>query len=97
MTFDLLPAGAPVAVTRRGRIRAPGIFALCGAGYSAFCVFEELPGVDPAHHIPRERYFWVARPLAGPAAAWLARIQLRASEVPSRQAERQGGARCQMP
>lgn len=97
MIFDLLLAGAPVAVTRRGRIRAPGIFALYGAGYSAFCIFEELLRVDPAHHILGERYFWVASLLAGPAAAWFARIQLGASEVPSRQAERQGGARCQMP
>ena len=97
MTFDLLPAGAPVAVTCRGRIRAPGIFALYVAGYCAFRVCEELLRVGPAHHILGERYFWVASLLAGPAAAWFARIQLRASEVPSRQAERQGGARCQMP
>ncbi len=36
---------------RRGRVRAPGLFALYVAGYSGFRIFEELLRVDPAHHV----------------------------------------------
>jgi hypothetical protein len=76
LIFDVLLAGMLIVLTRRGRIRPPGIFALYVAGYSAFRIFEELLRVDPAHHILGLRLnFWVASLLATLAAGWFVRIQ----------------------
>jgi prolipoprotein diacylglyceryl transferase len=71
LIWDLALAATLVWVIGHRRIRAPGIFALYVAGYSAFRVFEELLRVDPAHHILGERLnFWVAGLLAFAGAAW---------------------------
>ncbi|MDA0159377.1 prolipoprotein diacylglyceryl transferase [Solirubrobacter ginsenosidimutans] len=42
---------AALLVRLTGKVRAPGLFALYVAGYSAFRIFAELIRVDPAHHI----------------------------------------------
>ncbi len=78
LIFDLALAAALVWLTHHRRIRAPGIFALYVAGYSAFRIFEELLRVDPAHHILGERLnFWVASVLAATGAAWFVNVQRR--------------------
>jgi prolipoprotein diacylglyceryl transferase len=82
LIWDLALAGALVWLIHHKRIRAPGIFALYVAGYSAFRIFEELLRVDPAHHILGERLnFWVASLLAVIGLAWFAYTQ-RATNGP---------------
>ena len=76
LVWNLLLAGALVALGRTGRIRSPGLFALYVAGYSGFRIFEELLRVDPAHHILGLRLnFFVASILCLLGLAWFARIQ----------------------
>jgi prolipoprotein diacylglyceryl transferase len=76
LIFDLALAAALVWLTHHRRIRAPGIFALYVAGYSAFRIFEELLRVDPAHHILGERLnFWVASVLSATGVVWFVRVQ----------------------
>jgi prolipoprotein diacylglyceryl transferase len=76
LVWNLALAGALVWLGRRGRIRAPGLFALYVAGYSGFRIFEELLRVDPAHHILGLRLnFFVATILCATGLAWFARIQ----------------------
>jgi len=89
LIWDLALAGALVWLIRHRRIRAPGIFALYVAGYSAFRIFEELLRVDPAHHILGERLnFWVACLLALAGAAWFVRIQRGGRDAPAPPARR---------
>ena len=46
------------------KIKAPGLFALYVAGYSAFRMFEETLRIDYSNHILGERLnFWVATAL----------------------------------
>jgi prolipoprotein diacylglyceryl transferase len=76
LLWNLLLAGALILLGRRGRIRAPGLFALYVAGYSAFRILEEKLRVDPAHHILGQRLnFWVACALTLAGALWFLRIQ----------------------
>ncbi len=76
LIFDLLLAAALVWLIRRGRLLAPGIFALYVTGYSAFRIFEETQRVDPAHHFLGERLnFWVALLLTLAGLAWFAWTQ----------------------
>jgi prolipoprotein diacylglyceryl transferase len=76
LIWDLALAGTLVWLIRHPRIRAPGIFALYVAGYSAFRIFEELLRVDPAHHILGERLnFWVASILMLIGIAWFLSTQ----------------------
>jgi prolipoprotein diacylglyceryl transferase len=76
LIWNLALAGALIWLGRRGRIRAPGLFALYVAGYSGFRIFEELLRVDPAHHILGLRLnFFVASILCATGLAWFARIQ----------------------
>jgi prolipoprotein diacylglyceryl transferase len=88
LLWNLALAGALVWLGRRGRVRAPGLFALYVAGYSGFRIFEELLRVDPAHHVLGLRLnFFVATLLCAAGLAWFARIQLgarRASRLASR-------------
>ena len=71
LIWDLALAAALVWLLRHRHIRAPGIFALYVAGYSAFRIFEELLRVDPAHHILGERLnFWVASLLTLAGVGW---------------------------
>jgi prolipoprotein diacylglyceryl transferase len=51
IVWNLALAAFLVWLGRRREIRAPGLFALYVAGYSAFRIFEELLRVDPAHHV----------------------------------------------
>jgi prolipoprotein diacylglyceryltransferase len=61
---------------RRRAVRAPGLFALYVAGYSAFRILEELLRVDPAHHVLGLRLnFFVAGTLTAAGLLWFWRIQ----------------------
>jgi prolipoprotein diacylglyceryl transferase len=83
LIFDLALAAVLVWLIHHRRIRAPGIFALYVAGYSAFRIFEELLRVDPAHHILGERLnFWVACILTLAGIAWFAYTQRAARGAP---------------
>jgi prolipoprotein diacylglyceryl transferase len=78
IVWDLLLAAALIWLGSRRKIRAPGIFALYVAGYSAFRIFEETLRIDYSVHILGMRLnFWIA--LIGTLAglAWFARIQLK--------------------
>ena len=84
LIWDLALAATLVWVIRHKSIRAPGIFALYVAGYSAFRIFEELLRVDPAHHILGERLnFWVASLLTAAGLAWFARTQRGGANPPA--------------
>jgi prolipoprotein diacylglyceryl transferase len=57
----LLGVGVLLFVDRRFRIRAPGLFALYVAWYTAFRTFEETLRVDPSHEFLGHRLnFWVS-------------------------------------
>lgn len=76
LLWNLALAGALIWLGRRGRVRAPGLFALYVAGYSGFRIFEELLRVDPAHRIFGLRLnFFVATLLCLIGLAWLAHTQ----------------------
>ena len=78
LIFDLAFAGALIALGRTGRVRAPGLFALYVAGYSAFRILEELLRVDPSHHILGLRLnLYVASILCLAGIAWFSSIQRR--------------------
>jgi prolipoprotein diacylglyceryl transferase len=87
LIWNLALAAALVWLGRRRTIRAPGLFALYVAGYSAFRVIEELLRVDPAHHVLGLRLnFFVASVLTVAGVVWFLRIQRgrRAARVGSR-------------
>ena len=93
LVFDLTLAAALIALGRRRRVRAPGLFALYVAGYSGFRIFEELLRVDPSHHILGLRLnFYVASLLTLAGLAWFVRIQRRATPPRRRSTARRGGA-----
>jgi prolipoprotein diacylglyceryl transferase len=76
--WNLSLAAALVWLGHHRRIRAPGLFALYVAGYSAFRIFEELLRVDPAHHILGVRLnLFVAVALTIAGLLWFARTQRR--------------------
>jgi len=76
LVFSLALAAALVWLGRRGRVRAPGLFALYVAGYSLARIGEELLRVDPAHHLFGLRLnFYVATVLFLVGLGWFARIQ----------------------
>jgi prolipoprotein diacylglyceryl transferase len=77
LLWNLVLAATLVWLGRRGKIRAPGLFALYVAGYSGFRIFEELLRVDPAHHILGLRLnFFVAIALCAAGLIWFAHTQL---------------------
>lgn len=83
LTFNLMLAGALARLGRRGRIRAPGLFALYVAGYSGFRIFEELLRVDPAHHLFGLRLnLFVAATLCAVGLAWFVRSQRGCAGAP---------------
>lgn len=83
LTFNIMLAGALVWLGRRGRIRAPGLFALYVAGYSGFRIFEELLRVDPAHHLFGLRLnLFVAATLCAIGLAWFVRSQRGCAGAP---------------
>jgi prolipoprotein diacylglyceryl transferase len=66
------------------KIKAPGLFALYVAGYSAFRIFEETLRIDYSVHILGMRLnFWIAAILCAIGLTWFIRIQSggRASEA----------------
>jgi prolipoprotein diacylglyceryl transferase len=73
LIWNLALAAALVWLGRRREVRAPGLFALYVAGYSAFRIVEELLRVDPAHHVLGLRLnFFVAGALTIAGLTWFA-------------------------
>jgi prolipoprotein diacylglyceryl transferase len=80
IVWNLSLAAFLVWLGKRGRVRAPGLFALYVAGYSGFRILEELLRVDPAHHLLGLRLnLYVAAALCVVGLLWFARIQRRGS------------------
>ena len=80
IVWNLSLAAFLVWLGKRGRARAPGLFALYVAGYSGFRIFEELLCIDPAHHLFGLRLnLYVAAALCLGGLAWFTRIQRRGS------------------
>jgi prolipoprotein diacylglyceryl transferase len=78
IVWNLALAAFLVWLGRRRNIRAPGLFALYVAGYSAFRIFEELLRVDPAHHVLGLRLnLFVAIGLTIAGLVWFWRSQRR--------------------
>jgi prolipoprotein diacylglyceryl transferase len=78
IVWNLALATLLVWLGRRHEVRAPGLFALYVAGYSAFRIFEELLRVDPAHHVLGLRLnLFVAIALTIAGLAWFWRSQRR--------------------
>jgi prolipoprotein diacylglyceryl transferase len=76
LIWNLALAAFLVWLGHHRRIRAPGLFALYVAGYSAFRIFEESLRVDPAHHILGLRLnFYVATLLCFAGLLWFVRSQ----------------------
>src|SRR3954451_15671821 len=76
IVWNLVLAAVLVRLGRRGRVRAPGLFALYIAGYSFGRIGEELLRVDPAHHVLGLRLnFFVAIGLCLTGVAWFLRSQ----------------------
>jgi hypothetical protein len=74
--WNLLLAAVLVWLGRRGRVRAPGIFALYVTGYSLGRIGEELLRVDPAHHVLGLRLnFFVATVITIAGAIWFIQTQ----------------------
>jgi prolipoprotein diacylglyceryl transferase len=74
--WNLALAGFLVWLGARRKIRAPGLFALYVAGYSAFRIFEETLRIDYSNHILGLRLnFWVAGLLCLFGLAWFVAIQ----------------------
>jgi prolipoprotein diacylglyceryl transferase len=76
LLFDLALAGVLLVLLRRGRLQAPGIFALYVAGYAGFRLFEERLRIDPAHHVLGLRLnFFVAAVVCVAGLLWFAWTQ----------------------
>ena len=76
LIFDLAWAGVLIWLGRR--VKAPGVFALYVAGYSAFRIFEESLRIDYAQHFFGLRLnFYVAGAMTVLALIWFAYSQRR--------------------
>ena len=76
MIWNLLLAGVLAWLVRRHRFRAPGVFALYVAGYSAFRLFEENLRIDYSNYFLGMRLnFWIALLLMLAGLGWFAWIQ----------------------
>ena len=76
--WNLLLAAALVWLDNRRRVKAPGLFPLYVAGYSAFRIFEETLRIDYSQYILGMRLnFWVALIGTVGGLLWFAWIQLR--------------------
>jgi prolipoprotein diacylglyceryl transferase len=76
--WNLLLAASLVWFDNRRKVRAPGLFPLYVAGYSAFRIFEETLRIDYSQHILGMRLnFWVALIGTVGGLLWFARIQFR--------------------
>jgi prolipoprotein diacylglyceryl transferase len=84
LLFDLALAGFLIWLGRRGRIRAPGLFALYVAGYSGFRIWEETLRIDPSHYLFGLRLnLYVAAVLTLVGLVWFVRIQRSSAEPAS--------------
>ncbi len=76
MIWNLSLAAVLIWLFRRRSVRAPGLFALYVAGYSAFRIFEESLRIDYSNHILGMRLnFWVALLLCLGGLVWFVAIQ----------------------
>src|SRR5579884_276071 len=76
IVWNLLLAAFLVWLGRTRRVRAPGLFALYVAGYSAFRMFEETLRIDYSNHILGMRLnFWIALLLCLGGLLWFVAIQ----------------------
>ena len=86
--WNLSLAGFLVWLGHTRKVRAPGLFALYVAGYSAFRMFEETLRIDYSNHILGLRLnFFVAAILCIAGLAWFVAIQ-RGWRVPRRRVRR---------
>ena len=84
LIFDLVWAGVLIWLGRR--VKAPGLFALYVAGYSAFRIFEESLRIDYAQHFFGLRLnFYVAGGMTLLALMWFVFTQLREPNVEAAQ------------
>jgi prolipoprotein diacylglyceryl transferase len=71
LLFDFLWAGLLIWLGQRGRVRAPGLFALYVLGYSGFRIFEESLRIDYSQYFFGLRLnFYVAGGLALAGLVW---------------------------
>jgi prolipoprotein diacylglyceryl transferase len=78
MIFNLALAAFLIWLGRRGRIRAPGLFALYVTGYSGFRIWEETLRIDPSHYLFGLRLnLYVASILTLIGIVWFVWIQRR--------------------
>lgn len=78
LVFDLAWAGLLIWLGRGGRVKAPGLFALYIAGYSAFRIVEESLRIDYSQHFLGLRLnTFVATALLVLALTWFVVIQRR--------------------
>ena len=76
LIWNLSLAGFLVWLGSRRKVRAPGLFALYVAGYSAFRIFEETQRIDYSNHFLGMRVnFWIASALCLFGLTWFAAIQ----------------------
>jgi prolipoprotein diacylglyceryl transferase len=76
LIWNLSLAGFLVWLGARRKVRAPGLFALYVAGYSAFRIFEETQRIDYSNHLLGMRVnFWIALALCLLGLAWFAAVQ----------------------
>jgi prolipoprotein diacylglyceryl transferase len=76
LIWNLGLAGFLVWLGSRRKVRAPGLFALYVAGYSAFRIFEETQRIDFSNHFLGMRVnFWIASVLCLLGLAWFVAVQ----------------------
>ncbi|HWD77173.1 MAG TPA: prolipoprotein diacylglyceryl transferase [Solirubrobacteraceae bacterium] len=76
LIWDLLLAAFLIWLGRHRRVRAPGLFALYVAGYSAFRIFEETQRIDYSNYFLGMRVnFFIASILCIIGLLWFAAIQ----------------------
>jgi prolipoprotein diacylglyceryl transferase len=82
LIFDLALAGFLIWLGRRGRVVAPGLFALYVTGYSAFRIFEETLRIDTSGHIAGLRWnFYLASLLTVAGLVWFIYTQRSAKRT----------------
>jgi prolipoprotein diacylglyceryl transferase len=78
LMFDFLWAGLLIWLGHRGRVRAPGLFALYVMGYSGFRIFEESLRIDHSQYFFGLRLnFFVASGVALAGLIWFVWTQRR--------------------
>jgi prolipoprotein diacylglyceryltransferase len=81
LIWDVAGAGLLVWLSARYRFRAPALFALYVAWYTAGRTYEETLRIDPAHHFLGHRLnFWVSLALCVAASAFFVWWQLLRQE-----------------